>query len=334
MLPKITIITPSYNQGQYLEQTIDSVLSQNYSNLEYIVIDGGSQDNSVEIIRKYEKYLAFWVSEKDKGQSDAINKGLRRATGEVINWLNSDDYYEKDTLQIVGEFFQNPQTNVLCGRSRIFYDESNQTSHFSSGTDIYKNNLAKTIGWARIDQPETFFRASAINAMGLLNPKFHYVMDKEWWIRYLFLFGLENIVEIDNVLVNFRLHGNSKTVSQQENFQKETNRIYAEIASILHLEESIFFEKPTSDTETILQGEFYQAIRKDLAQRALHYYWLYKADESYFLRRKNLVKKYIGIIHEDLLEEEDQQLLKKIKRRMYIPQWILDIFRFTKNIWS
>jgi len=318
MLPKITIITPSYNQGQYLEQTIDSVLSQNYPNLEYIVIDGGSQDNSVEIIRKYEKHLTFWVSEKDKGQSDAINKGLKRATGELINWLNSDDYYEKDTLQIVGEAFQNPQTNVLCGRSRIFYDESNKTSHFSSGTDIYKNNLAKTIGWARIDQPETFFRASAINAMGLLNPKFHYVMDKEWWIRYLFLFGLENIVEIDNVLVNFRLHGNSKTVSQQENFQKETAYIYEEIAQLFTLD----IPNTTLD-EPKLDKSFYQNINRDTAEQAIHYHLLYKADAHYYIGNYASAKKYLHKINIYLLEKDDHQLFNKLSFRLKIPHFLL-----------
>ena len=333
MLPKITIITPSYNQGQYLEQTIDSVLSQNYPNLEYIVIDGGSQDNSVEIIRKYEKYLTFWVSEKDKGQSDAINKGLKRATGEVINWLNSDDYYEKNTLQIVGETFQNPQTNVLCGRSRIFYDGSNKTSHFSSGTDIYKNNLAKTIGWARIDQPGTFFRASAINAMGLLNPKLHYVMDKEWWIRYLLLFGLDNILQIGDILVNFRLHDNSKTVSQQENFQKETNRIYAEIANILDIETPKELLGNYVENQEFLENRFYKKIDKSLAEKALHYYLLYKADESYYLGNTILAKKYLKNIKKDVLKEDDKHLFRILFYKSSVPVFISKFLRKLKNFW-
>lgn len=331
MLPKITIITPSYNQGQYLEQTIDSVLSQNYPNLEYIVIDGGSQDNSVEIIRKYEKHLTFWVSEKDKGQSDAINKGLKRATGEVINWLNSDDYYEKDALQIVGEAFQNPQTNVLCGRSRIFYNESNKTSHFSSGTDIYKNNLAKTIGWARIDQPETFFRASAINAMGLLNPKFHYVMDKEWWIRYLFLFGLGNIVQTDRILVNFRLHGNSKTVSHQKKFQEETDSIYAEIVNILGIETPKDIFESYTKNQKFLESSFYKKIDKSLAEKAFHYYLLYKADETYYLGNNILAKKYLKSIKKDALEEEEKHLLRTLLYKSSIPAFISKLLRKLKN---
>jgi glycosyltransferase involved in cell wall biosynthesis len=105
MLPKISIITPSYNQGHFIEETITSVLDQGYPNLEYIIMDGGSKDNTVEVIKKYEKHITYWVSERDKGQSDAINKGFARATGDVINWLNSDDYYAKGTLQKVGEVF-------------------------------------------------------------------------------------------------------------------------------------------------------------------------------------------------------------------------------------
>src|ERR1700741_4157141 len=98
-LPTISIVTPSFNQGQFLEQTIDSILSQQYPGLQYIIIDGGSTDNSVEIIKKYEKHLHFWVSEPDKGQSHAINKGLNIATGEVFNWLCSDDYYTPGSLK-------------------------------------------------------------------------------------------------------------------------------------------------------------------------------------------------------------------------------------------
>ena len=112
-LNKISIITPSYNQADYLEECIDSVLSQNYPNLEFIIIDGGSTDNSAAIIRKYEKHLNFWVSEQDNGQSDAINKGFAKATGNIITWLNSDDLFTEGTLAKVDSYFTDNQANML-----------------------------------------------------------------------------------------------------------------------------------------------------------------------------------------------------------------------------
>ena len=191
-------------------------------------MDGGSKDNTVDVIKKYEKHISFWVSEPDKGQSDAINKGLKRATGEIVNWLNSDDFYEPNSLHTVAENFQDPSVKVVCGRSNLFKGKYEIVQE-SKGTDVYDNNLAKTIGWARIDQPETFFRKSALDIMGLVDPNFHYVMDKEWWIRYLLHFGLNNIKKIDNKLVNFRLHEESKTVSQKDLFGVETASMYYNI---------------------------------------------------------------------------------------------------------
>ena len=106
MPPKITIVTPSFNQGQFIEETIRSVLDQNYPNLEYLIIDGGSTDQTIEVIRKYERQLSYWVSEKDRGQVHAINKGLARATGEIFGFLNSDDLYVPGTFEVVGEYFE------------------------------------------------------------------------------------------------------------------------------------------------------------------------------------------------------------------------------------
>src|SRR5437773_10669670 len=128
MTPKLSIITPSFNQAQYLEETILSVLQQKYDPLEFIIIDGGSTDGSVEIIRKYESRLAYWVSEKDRGQAHAINKGLQRATGELIAYLNSDDYYSPGALRSVAEFFMvHPDVDLIHGRCAVADAEGRRT---------------------------------------------------------------------------------------------------------------------------------------------------------------------------------------------------------------
>src|SRR5690606_10615120 len=119
-LPKISIVTPSYNQGQFIEETILSIISQNYPNLEYIIIDGGSTDNTVDIIKKYENHLKYWVSEADKGQADAINKGLQHCTGDIFNWINSDDYLESNSLFTIANAYNPAIDNNVAGNVRNF----------------------------------------------------------------------------------------------------------------------------------------------------------------------------------------------------------------------
>ncbi|GAG62509.1 unnamed protein product [marine sediment metagenome] len=123
--PRISVITPSYNQGRFLEKTILSVLNQNYPNLEYIIIDGGSTDESINIIKKYENYIDYWVSEKDRGQADALNKGFKKATGDIIGWQNSDDIYLPSVFLKIAELFkQNPKIDIIYG-NRFDIDEDN-----------------------------------------------------------------------------------------------------------------------------------------------------------------------------------------------------------------
>ena len=133
-MTKISIITPSFNQAVYLQQTIESVLEQNHQPLEYIIIDGGSTDGSVEIIKKYEKHLAYWVSEPDRGQSDAINKGLRRASGDVIAYINSDDFYLEGAFQRVSDaFLSAPNAGIYYGRCRTVGKDGLQTGEVRAG---------------------------------------------------------------------------------------------------------------------------------------------------------------------------------------------------------
>ncbi|MCX5706427.1 MAG: glycosyltransferase family 2 protein, partial [Candidatus Omnitrophica bacterium] len=228
-----------FNQGRYIEQTICSVLDQGYPNLEYIIIDGGSTDNTLEIVRKYEKQLAWCVSEPDRGQAHAINKGLEKSTGEIFNWLNSDDYLEKNALFKIGEYFNDhPEKQVLCGRTRVFYNESGKTSHvYRMGLE---KNVAKTILNVEMNQPGTFYRMSIIKKLGGVNETLRYVFDDELWFKYLCDYGQKNIAFTNRLLAQFRLHGNSKSVNEgYGNFNKEIVSIWLEMAKLLRLPDYI-----------------------------------------------------------------------------------------------
>lgn len=235
--PKITIITPSFNQGQFLEETILSVLNQNYPNLEYMVIDGGSTDNSVDIIKKYSSRLSYWISEKDKGQSDAINKGLKHATGDIFNWLNSDDYYEPGTLKKIAEAFMSDEniTCVTARERRITAD--GRFRNISFGTTVAATP-EETIARAHIDQPSTFFRFSAIKQIGPVDESLRYCMCGDIWVRYVLEFGIDSIKRLPDVIVNFRYHESSKTFSQLIHFTEEIRQIDASIAKAAGGEEA------------------------------------------------------------------------------------------------
>jgi glycosyltransferase involved in cell wall biosynthesis len=180
-LPSISIVTPSYNQGQFLEETIQSVLNQNYPNLEYIIIDGGSTDNSVKIIRKYEDRLAYWVSEKDRGQTEAINKGFKIATGELIAWINSDDYYCENVFFRIAAFFSaNPEIMLIYGNS-YFVDEKGKITAFKPALPF--NAFIIRHGGFLIHQPTVFLRRTVLKDVGYLNDSYHGVMDIEWYCR-------------------------------------------------------------------------------------------------------------------------------------------------------
>lgn len=177
--PKISIITPSFNQGQYLEETIRSILLQGYPNLEYHIIDGGSTDQSVEIIRKYERWLTSWVSERDRGQCEAINKGYARCTGEIFNWVCSDDLLTPDALATVGrEFAEDARLDAVAGGCHIQYDREPEKSHSEPSSVELLQRMP--YGFA-IWQPSCFFRRSLVARPQLVRDDMNYCMDRELW---------------------------------------------------------------------------------------------------------------------------------------------------------
>lgn len=208
VLPKMSIVTPSYNQGHFLEETILSVLNQGYPELEYILVDGGSSDGSVDIIEKYAQQLAYWVSEPDNGQSHAINKGFRRATGDILAWLNSDDLYLPGALQTVGRFLaEHPEVDMIYG-DQVDIDEMGRVFRATRSLNFSKLGLLSRA--ASIPQPTFFMRRHVYEQVGGLDETLDWCMDYEYVLRIAF--AGHRIVRIPQNLAKFRYHGTSKTV--------------------------------------------------------------------------------------------------------------------------
>ncbi len=322
--PKISIVTPSFNQAEYIEETICSVLSQNYPNLEYFIVDGASTDQSVQIIKQFENSLSYWVSEADHGQSHAINKGITRTNGQIINWLNSDDYYEPNTLKIVSNQLISPLTG-LGGRSRLF--NSKGTLSYSRGTDVFLDNPAKTIGWARIDQPETFFTKEAWDKVGLLNDQLHYCMDREWWMRFVYEFGLDSFKKINEVLVNFRIHDNSKTQTSQPGFLKEHHSIYYAMAKVISNHKAMGFMEKHLPLDRQLDTLISCWKDSQLVQHSFNYYLLKSAHENYAQGNFVLAKGFLKLVRKEWLAPEDLKIHTKLTFRMKLPHSIIEAFR-------
>lgn len=214
-LPKISIVTPSFNQGKFLEKTILSVLEQGYPNLEYIVIDGGSTDESVEIIRKYQDRLAYWVSEPDRGQSHAINKGFERATGDIFGWLNSDDWYTPGALQSVAEAFSREKAVGAVVGAGDLVDDCGVVIPHNEPVSINKDSLLNWSG-AFFCQPSCFFSNEAWSACGPLDENFHYAMDLDLWFK---IAGRFSFVKIDPVLSVSLVHSAAKTAAHSLDMQ-------------------------------------------------------------------------------------------------------------------
>lgn len=243
--PKISIVTPSFNQGDFIEKTITSVLSQNYPNLEYIIIDGGSTDQSVDIIRKYSGRLTYWCSEKDKGQSEAINKGLAMATGQVFNWLCSDDYLEPGALFKLAEAYQaDPHAAGWVGGCRWVDNNYNvQWVFYPHSLDF--QNFARNFNGKQLSQPSCFLNTGILKEIGGVDQSFTYAMDFNLWLRML----QRGVFKIGSgIWSNYYFHSEAKTVKNRELSYREACKV----------QRSFGF-----DAAATRRLEFYQAGEKD-----------------------------------------------------------------------
>lgn len=218
---KVSIVTPSYNQARYLEQTICSVLGQDYPRLEYFVIDGGSSDGSVEIIKKYADKLSGWVSEKDSGQAEAINKGLKRAGGEIVAWLNSDDVYCPGAISRAVEIFQqHPEAGLVYGNV-ISIDAAGKSFNLQTFKPYHLDDL---MAFRIISQPAVFMRRSILEQAGLLDLSYDLLLDHQLWLR---MARLAPTVCIPETLAAARYHAAAKNLARTAGFGQEAMRIVA-----------------------------------------------------------------------------------------------------------
>jgi glycosyltransferase involved in cell wall biosynthesis len=302
--PKISIVIPSFNQGKYIGETIDSLLNQQYPRLELIIIDGGSTDSTTEVIRNYKEKLKFWVSEKDKGQSNAINKGFQHVTGDLFNWLNSDDMLEPGSLHSIAEcFLENPDKKIFIGKTR-FFTESGEKGF--SGKIIF-NDLETTIGFGQVNQPAMFYRTEIFRELGPVNENLHMCMDLDIWLRFLLCYGLNGIFQSEINWAAFRFHSHSKTVSYEKGFYPEKNAIYEEL-----LNET----KSDKQYSSALNLKSYPVQQYHNLKKIASAYHLWMADEFSINLKNKDAKKHFSKTHFFSVPISQKRRFLAVKKRL------------------
>jgi glycosyltransferase involved in cell wall biosynthesis len=320
---KITIVTPSYNQGNYLEETIRSILNQDYPNLEYFIVDGGSKDQSVDIIKKYESQLDKWVSEPDKGQTDAINKGLNWASGDVFTWINSDDQLTENALFKANEIFQrNPEIELIHGKTILI-----------NGKEIIKGANEKQLpsqylsGMA-FPQPSSFFRTRLIQQYSMkLDESLHYGMDFDLFIR-LFLVG--EFMCTEEVFSRYLIHPESKTSQTNVGFAKDWALVYSRFLATVERKDLIYLLQTMGLYQD--DGVRYKIDRHlsdDLMEESFK---LFLAQQAHFYYQDldiSMAKMISRTFKERFPASVEAHEMDRISFRSSIPmaRWILPLFR-------
>ncbi len=244
--PKVSIITPSFNQGRFLEAALGSVLAQTYPNIEYIAVDGGSRDDSPAILERYAQHFAWWVSEKDKGHADALNKGFSHATGEVLAWLNSDDVYYPDAVaEAVAILQQHPEVGMVYGDADLIDNSGGCIGQFAARQTDYRSMLR---GSVHIPQATTFFRADLWRQLGPLDLSLFFSFDYDLWVK---IAKVSQLLYVPKRWAKFRIHGDGKTIVNDD-------RCYPDMLRVLQRE----------------GGGWLSWLRLRMIARKLFYSWL------------------------------------------------------------
>ena len=279
--PKISIVTPSMNQGAFLEATILSVLGQGYPNLEYFIIDGGSIDNSIDVIKKYQDKLTFWCSEKDNGQSQAINKGFLKATGEILAWINSDDILMPQSLFLMAHYYSSSEGKDTLFFGNCIHFEESPSGVFSYGSDVVANAEKYDLNICDyIIQPSSFWSKKIWEQAGPLNENLHYAFDWEWYLRAK---GKKiNFKPLTNVIALYRIHDSQKTGTGGFKRRSEIEKIYNRFSKP---EIAILYKSMISDLDPSMKRSILDRIK-----RRLIIIFSSRKDPISFLRKIN--KKY------------------------------------------
>ena len=335
--PRISIVVPSYNQAQFLEDTITSILNQDYPNLELFVVDGGSKDHSVEIIKNYEHKINWWVSEKDKGQSDAINKGFKKATGDIITWINSDDLLTEGALHKVADHFSKLPDDVglIHGGITIFRDEEVIKSDWGYKDPSIERNLA---GMA-FSQPAAFFKKKYFDQVGgSVSVDLHFGMDYDLYSKLALVC---RFVPVREVFAKYRLHDASKTVTEQHKFIEDWARVFFNLCKNLEWIDTINEMKKAlgvnDDLDYFKEFSFTpapQLINKVDKKKLLFYHLCYHVKAFYIANRFNDARKLLQYVHAhypaDWISEE--RAIPPIIRNLRFPNFVIRFMQRIRNI--
>lgn len=325
--PKISIITPSFNQGIYLEDTINSILSQQYQNLEYIVIDGGSTDNSIEILKKYQKYITYWISEKDFGQSNAINKGLNRSSGKILTWVNSDDILQPGILKKIPSYFNDNDVGLVFGKSISFGVGIQDKLSDNNIENLNSQILGKVV----FPQPASFFRREVFLNQGLLDESLHFGMDYDLFVRIALNFKIKSI---EDVVSKNRYHPESKSISQTFNFASDWARVFSRVLRSFEFTDALIDD--LKSLKIYQPGSDYYKVSRhyDINDINIAYLYFLKEQAQLYYGAFNLpiaLKIVQRIKYLDINFYHEFKLDQIYFRSKFIPSTILKSLKFANN---